>query len=250
VRREELYSLSSAGSTPDPELEQLFRDRVQLEFQPDTGAESLGEITYKVPEIVQEEEVEFRLFAASSKTRSSGNATRIRIRSLSVDDRPPGLVKPERAKSYYFRDSLSPAAEEQIRIAAVSGEDILARSKTPNPGCSLPWRVTTIQAASTISAQTATILLDQNDPARKKKRKGKKTRIAIRQNVAETSHNLEKEKRAAAEKELADRMKKAKRNREKKIKKRVRDKLKAQLANGEKVMNDVTAESEDTSNEE
>jgi hypothetical protein len=248
VRREDLYSPSSSSrSTPDPELEQLFRDRIQLEFSAATEFDTSRELGDTAQGADVEEEVEFRLFAPSSKATTNGHATKIRIRSPSVDNRPPGLIQPERAREYYFRDSLSPEAGEKLQVAAVSGEEVLARSKTPCPGRSLPWRVTTIAAEGTALVPSNLILPDQSDTMRKKKRKGKKARIAIRQKIAEDREKREKEKQAAAEKELADKIKKAKRNREKKLKKRARDKLKAKLADGEIAKDDLPGNAGDSS---
>lgn len=176
-------------------------------------------------ERAQSEEVEFRLFARPSATNDK-TTTRIRIESPSLDDGPAGLINPERPREYYFRDGLSPEGEHRLKIAAVSGEDVLARSHTKWPGCSLPWRVTTILSNGTpIQYPSA-----QSDAAKRKTRKGKKTRIAIRKKAVEERERKAKAEEGAAEKELAERAKRAKRNRDKKLKKRERDKAKKAAA--------------------
>lgn len=215
-----------------------------------TETENNGDIADNTKASDHEDEVEFRLFAPSAKADKTARATKIRIRSPSVDERPPGLIYPERARNYYFRDSLSPEAEEKIRKAAVSGDEVVARSRTPCPGAVLPWRVTTITVTGASTPLSTHILSAHSDTARKKKRKGKKSRIAIRQNNAEKRAKLEKEEQAAAEKAHTDKVKKAKRNREKKFKKRARDKLKANLVSGESVNTGVTAKTADSSDEE
>jgi hypothetical protein len=177
-----------------------------------------------VPEI-EDEEIEFRLFAPSKNSKDIG-IKKFRVHSPAADNRPPGLVNPERPRSYYFRDSLSPEAEKKIQVAAVSGDDVLARSKTPCPGWSMPWRVTVVTAKGVPISIPDPAIIQETDAIRKRRRKGKKSRIAIRQKLAKDRELMEKARAVAADKELHDRMKKAKRNREKKFKKRARDKLK------------------------
>lgn len=188
----------------------------------------------------QSEEVEFRLFARSPTTNEK-TTTRIRVASPSLSDRPAGLVHPERPREYYFRDSLSPEAEGRLKAAAVSGEDVLARSQTKWPGCVLPWRVTTILSIGKAMHQASTHV----DTAKKKTRKGKKTRIAIRKMAVEKYERKAKMEEAAAERALAERAKRAKRNREKKLKKREREKMNKALSKAE----DVAEISDDDSSE-
>jgi hypothetical protein len=242
VRREELHSPSSSRqSSPDLELAQLFRDHVKQNYEIISVPQDHSE--QKIIPEDEDEEVEFRLFAPSSKS-DTATITKFRLRSPATEDRPPGLVNPERPRNYYFRDSLSPVAEKQLQFAAVSGAEVLARSKTPYPGCSLPWRVTVITAEGRSTSTPDPKLLEETEEAKKKKkRKGKKARIAIRQKLAVERERLDKEKTLAAEKELRDKMKKAKRNREKKFKKRARDKLKKLKEEGSGNEDDAESES-------
>lgn len=188
------------------------------------------------------EELEFRLFARPSAS-SEKTTTRIRIGSPSLDDGPPGLVNSERPREYYFRDSLSPEAEHRLKLAAVSGEDVLSRSFTKWPGCQLPWRVTTILSTGTPIQHPSA----QLDTVKRKTRKSKKTRIAIRKKAVEVLERKAKAEESAAEKEFAEKVKRAKRNRDKKLKKRERDKAKkaAARAAGE----DVAESSDDAESE-
>jgi hypothetical protein len=158
-------------------------------------------------------------------------------------------MNPERPREYYFRDSLSPEAEERIKFAAVTGEDVLGRSQTKWPGCSLPWRVTTILSSGKPIQNASSKTLDQTEVARKKRRKGKKTRIAIRKKAVEERERKAKEQEGAAERELAERAKRAKRNRDKKLKKRERDKAKkaAARAAGEEVAESSGDDADDAS---
>lgn len=229
VRRDELYSPDpSPSSSPDPALAQAFLKSLGEKFvEKATSVSASAPVTEDKRE--QSEEVEFRLFATTS-TNNRKAITKIRVQSPSLEDKPAGLVNPERSREFYFHDSLSPEAEGRLKLVAVCGEDVLARSRTKWPGCALPWRVTTILSTGkpvhNISSQT----VKQTDVARRKRRKGKKTRIAVRKKAAEESERKGKENEGAAEKELAERAKRAKRNREKKLKKREREKAKRAAA--------------------
>ncbi|QDS76664.1 hypothetical protein FKW77_000098 [Venturia effusa] len=234
VRRHELYSPSpSRATSPDPALGQAFLHSLAGAFTETFPA------TAHVAEEPQSasEEVEFRLFANSSKEKTPA---RIRIQSPHHDNEPAGLTISERPRAYYFRDSLSPAQQYRLEIAAVSGEHVLVRSHTKWPGCSLPWRVTTIGSTG-IPLQVQTSSLDK---AKRKTRKSKKSRIAIRKKAIGARERKAEAEEATAAKELAERAKRAKRNREKKLKKRERDKLKktAAQAAGE----DLPANSDDS----
>jgi hypothetical protein len=231
VRRDDLYSPSqSPSSSPDPALGQAFLKSLRKRFA--ETVTSISVPSHVIDDEILSEEVEFRLFATTS-SKDEKTITKIRVQSPSLDDGPAGLVNPERPREYYFRDSLSPEAEGRLKLVAVSGEDVLARSHTKWPGCSLPWRVTTILATG---KQIPNISL-QTDVARKKTRKGKKTRIAIRKKAVEERERKENEQKNTMTKELEERVKRAKRNREKKLKKKERDKAKkaAARAAGEEV---------------
>ncbi|TID19891.1 Efflux pump [Venturia nashicola] len=217
VRRDELYTHSpSPSSSPDPSLGQAFLKSLGGDF-----TETFAATAHLGGGRPQSEELEFRLFARPS-TSTEKTTTRIRIESPSRDNRPAGLVHPERPREHYFRDGLSPEAERRLKITAVSGEDVLAQSHTKWPGCSLPWRVTTILARGRPIQHHSV----QSDTVKRKTRKGKKTRIAIRKKAVEARERKATAEVGAAEKELAERMKRAKRNRDKKLKKRERDKAK------------------------
>jgi hypothetical protein len=228
VRREELYSPSrSPSSSLDPGLDDLFRKSLRKTFAETAAPERTA--VHVIEDDRKSEEVEFRLFANPSKANES-KFTKIRVQSPSADDEPAGLVNPDRPKVYYFRDSLSPEASDRLKLAAVSGEDIIARSRTIWPGCALPWRVKTILSTGKPVFITSSDTVDQTELPRKKRRKGKKMRIAIRKKSAAERERLENEQKSAAHKELEERVKRAKRNRDKKLKKRERDKAKKAAA--------------------
>ncbi|KAI9709089.1 MAG: hypothetical protein M1820_003535 [Bogoriella megaspora] len=216
-----------------------------------------------------EEELEFRLFAPSAsrpsgpggsslETTTFARPQRIRLRSLSPSSQNQGFVVPERPLSYYFThpgdgDTVEEEAQrqrlEEYAAVAVNGEDVVVRSKTPWPGCALPWRVQHVRVRGTkglqgskhsdiitgegSEEQAALVLGDRSvttgvvsevlDSSRPKRRRlGKKSRIAKRKRL----------KREEG-KEVEERAKKSRRNREKKLKKRERDKVKKAKAKEE-----------------
>lgn len=218
MRREDLQSsLSTPRSSPDPELVDLFRNTQNDDF-------ALVEKSWQAshdPETQEEKEndmVSFRLFA-SAPTRTKEQI--IRIRSPSIETQKPGLIQPHRPQSYYFTGNDSHQLNAQFAIAAVDGNDIIARSKQACPGSRMPWRVAVIDPAQDQTGKSATMKTTStpgSEPAKKTK-PGKKHRIALRTKKAAS-------KAAAADKEIAEREKRTKRNREKKVKKREKEKAK------------------------
>ncbi|KAK7526457.1 uncharacterized protein IWZ02DRAFT_467907 [Phyllosticta citriasiana] len=217
VRRDELHSpASSLRSSPDPDLTDLFRAQLESRIelvdaqpqgvvQPAHGANDEGS---------EEEELEFRLFAGPTKSGggdAAPTAQKIRINSPDLENAEGGFVKPNRPDSYYFAEVPSEELLRQLETAAVTGDQKW-------PGCALPWKA---RKALGISGGVST-----EPAAAKKKRKGKKARIAIRTKLKARAEAKEAQEKAQAEKELAERAKRAKRNRDKKLKKRQRDKAK------------------------
>ena len=146
-----------------------------------------------------------------------------------MEEQAPGFVTPERPRSYYFHDSES--NEEQISRSqvAVSGQDVVARSKSAWPGCAMPWRVAVVDASGRhISRLSSHDVVDNVNSAQQKRRRraGKKRRIAIRTKLAAAKAVMAEAQKEAVEKEAAEREKRTRRNREKKIKKKERDKTK------------------------
>ena len=106
---------------------------------------------------------------------------------------------------------------------AVSGETILAWSKIPWPGCALPWKVhkITIKSEKKVAKPLEVCQLTTSEKSRRK-RAGKKKRIALRKKAQRDAEKAEE----ALKKEQEEREKKTRRNREKKIKKKMREKAK------------------------
>ena len=86
------------------------------------------------------------------------------------------------------------------------------------PGSELPWRVIVIKATDAKKAIAALPSVERSHA--KKKRYGKKRRIAIRKKTAGKAEKERLEKMSRVEKEAAEKEKRTRRNREKKVKKR------------------------------
>lgn len=86
------------------------------------------------------------------------------------------------------------------------------------PGSELPWRVIVISVTDAKKAIAALPSAERSNV--KKKRCGKKRRIAIRKKTAGKAEKKRLEKMSQVEKEAAEKEKRTRRNREKKVKKR------------------------------
>lgn len=182
----------------------------------------------------QEEEFEFRLFSTSSKTAAPAKV----ILAASDDEDAPqgegGFTVPVRPASYYLAGDVTPEQLERYRWAAVAGEDIILGARKRAWGLERPWRVVRLTvpkkslAGLPTTAQATLIHSSEGGepPAPKRKRPGKKRRIASR-----TKAKAEKEKREAEDKfkmskEEHLKEKKKRLNREKKLKRRAKEKEK------------------------
>ncbi|KAH7073527.1 hypothetical protein BKA63DRAFT_575783 [Paraphoma chrysanthemicola] len=218
VRREDLDSpVSSTRSTPDPAFEILLRARVAGEFiftDTDVAGDHQGKS--------DEDETELRLFAASATDAPTTHT--IRLSSPGAGDGEQGFVK-KKPRSYYFADEPTSEEETRLEAAAIDGKTILELAAQPWPGCALPWKVQRISAAGIrkeVLVGHPPGLVTVEDVAQKRKRKGKKTRIAIRKKMQATKDKREEQERLAKEKEEAGREKRTRRNREKKLKKKAK----------------------------
>ena len=191
---------------------------------------------------------DFRLFLRPSQAQIqtngldlSGRSQKVVIRSPTPDVREPGFLVPHKAETAYLTKDRTARQAEQFRRAAVTGEDIITRANqhcvswakiwhwisyanTPQPGCELPWRVTTIKSSG--RQNFAHESAPSEVQATRRKRAGKKRRIAIRKKDALKKKQRETEARLRAEKEAAEKEKRTRRNREKKVKRKAKEKSK------------------------
>lgn len=139
-----------------------------------------------------------------------------------------GKMTRGRPLSYYFVTDLSPEMKQQYEMAAVSGEDVIERSKIRAWGLELPWRVTTIKTnrkpASKRWGGAEAVAHVENDQPAKRKRPGKKRRTAMRIEARAKAQAEEAAKQKMAEKEEHTKDKKKRMNRLKKLRRRAKKK--------------------------
>jgi hypothetical protein len=133
-----------------------------------------------------------------------------------------------RPLSYYLATDLSPEKKQQYETAAVSGEDVIERSKVRAWGLELPWRVQTIKVTRKAVGQRkggaeAVAHVEDDQPA-KRKRPGKKRRTAMRIKARAKAQAVEAAKQKTAQKEEHIKDKKKRLNRLKKLRRRAKKK--------------------------
>ena len=173
----------------------------------------------EIPEEDIEDGFSFQLFAGGPTTIS-----KIRLDSPDLADVEPGLLQPNRPSAYYFTSPTSPEEQQNFKVAAISGQDLISSSKIPWPGMSYSWKVTHIPFCT----KRQRLLLQSSEQtyaklhaaAAKRTRPGKKARIAGRIKLAAVKVEQEAAKRAAETKEVLEKEKRIRRNREKKLKKK------------------------------
>lgn len=256
MRRDELYDSSSsdAGSgsrhvdaQEDAEVRAKLNERLASLLGLDLSA-SAPTFEHKESdrgEDVQEEEeeFEFRLFSTSSKTAAPAKV----ILAASDDEDAPqgegGFTVPARPTSYYVAGDPTPEQRARYRWAAVAGEDIVLGARKRAWGLEKPWRVIRMTVPNKSLAGLPTTAAPgtrdhaseggEQEAAVKRKRPGKKRRIATR-----IKAKAEKEKREAAEKYKMSKdehvkEKKKRLNREKKLKRRAKEREKKLATKGE-----------------
>lgn len=135
----------------------------------------------------------------------------------------------KKPQSYYFAEEMTSEDAAKLRAAAVSGETVVRMSRESWPGCALPWKVRTISAAGIrkdvlVGHPPTLVQLEEN--THRRRRKGKKSRIALRKKVEVAKLKEAERTRLVQEKEETEKEKRTRRNREKKVKKKARDKAK------------------------
>lgn len=226
--------------TEDTVLPSETTSILDVEFRDDFEYVDIADVNNKKAEEheqgADEDELDFRLFAngpSSTHPNPVDSIAKIRLQTPELSDREPGFVQPNRSADYYFSSPLSGLRKAQLEMAAVTGENLVARSKTPRPGSAYSWKVLHIPVSKArginLSPEVVTMqvrLQGTSSETTKRARPGKKARIKARIKLAAAkSREIERQKNAA-EKELADREKRTRRNREKKVKKKAREKAK------------------------
>ncbi|KAL8797843.1 MAG: hypothetical protein Q9195_000195 [Heterodermia aff. obscurata] len=164
------------------------------------------------------EEYEFQLFSKPKQPTQSLTRNKVLLRSPSPPSASPGFINVRRPDTYYFTGQLKKELQAQYQEAAISSLQLLQALDPSWPGSELPWRVIVIKATDAKKAIAALPLVERSNV--KKKRCGKKRRIAIRKKTAGKAEKERLAKMSQADKEAAEKEKRTRRNREKKVKKR------------------------------
>ncbi|EMD87543.1 hypothetical protein COCC4DRAFT_192823 [Bipolaris maydis ATCC 48331] len=243
VRRDELQSpTSSPRSSPDRNLEELFRSRIHSQFAYTTTEEVVEDAAHS-----DDDEAELRLFAAPSNAPAQTH--KIRLSSPTADSGEPGLIL-KKPRSYYFADEPTSDEEAAFQAAAMDGKGVLELSQLPWPGCALPWKVCKISPAGMrkeVLTGHPPMLTTVEERTHKRTRKSKKTRIAIRKKLQATKEKESEQARLAQEKLEAEREKKTRRNREKKLKKKAKEQAKKAVDGGNEETKEITGDAEGAS---
>jgi hypothetical protein len=242
VRRDELYRDGSDGDDgmhdeqEDAGIRAKLNERLSrmldLDLEPQISGDGGPE-----PMDQDEPELEFRLFSTSAPKVV-----------LPDDDefQGDGGILSARPTSFYLKD-FTPEERERFREVAVSYADITQGARQRAWGLEVPWRVTKITlkscSTSTVASQPGSKSKQQageDEEMGKRKRPGKKRRIALRIKDKERKEKerIRKEKEEANEKNRMTkeehlREKKKRLNREKKLKRRQKEKEKKMAGKGE-----------------
>ncbi|KAK1754772.1 hypothetical protein QBC47DRAFT_384909 [Echria macrotheca] len=244
VRRQDLYDSASErdDSSPDddvPEEEDDGQIRAELNARLASllslDLQSGGDITRQDDEKTlvdqrqqspedDEAEFEFRLFSTSGPSQKV-------VLAAEGEGKHDGPAFSSRPLSFYVRGELSAEEKAAFQFAAMTGDEVLAQSKTRAWGLELPWRVTRIVVSQPSGKPGATAECSSSI-SRGRKRPGKKGRIKLR-----IKDKARKEALAAAEKQKMTkeehlREKKKRLNREKKLKRRQKEKEKKMAVKG------------------
>lgn len=189
-----------------------------------------------------EEEFEFRLFSTSSKTAAPA---KVILAASDDEDAPQGegaFTVPVRPTSYYMAGDPTPEQRERYRWAAVAGEDIVLGARKRAWGLERPWRVIRLTVPNKSLAGLPTIARGtlayaseggEQETAVKRKRPGKKRRIATRIKAKAEKEKREAEEKHKMSKEEHLKEKKKRLNREKKLKRRAKEREKKLATKGE-----------------
>ncbi|UKZ57814.1 hypothetical protein TrVGV298_011675 [Trichoderma virens] len=189
------------------------------ESEPKTPAD---DSTFNQGGEVEDEAYAFRLFS------TAGPAPTVVLENY--DRVVEGKLLRGRPLSYYLVTDVSPEKKQQYEMVAVSGEDVLARSKVREWGLELPWRVTNIQVTRKARpGEGANLTRVDDEQQAKRKKPGKKRRIAMR-----TEARAKEQAEAAAKQKMAEKKEqvKEKKKRLNKLKK-ARRKAKRKAGKGE-----------------
>jgi hypothetical protein len=190
----------------------------------------------------QEEAFAFRLFSTSAPSQ--------KVVLPSQDDElyvPSARPIAPRPLSHYIRGPLTPLQQEQFRLAAVAGREVVRRARKERAwGLEVPWRVVTVRITADTGADAGAASAKvgaegeegSEEPGStmskiKKRRPGKKRRIVMRKREKAKREVEAAKERSLVTKEEHLKEKRKRLNREKKLKRRRKEKEKKMAAKGE-----------------
>lgn len=254
MRRDELYGSNSDtesdssqdGAEEDVELRAKLNERLSrllgLDLSapapidshgagPD-GAQRPGDAAE--PQEKQEEEFEFRLFSTSSRSAAPAKVVLDASDDEDAERAEGAFIVPSRPVSYYLAEP-TPEQREGYQYAAVTADDLIACAGKRAWGLEKPWRVLQITLSSgrpqegSSSAATSKPVEDRGDEGAKRKRPGKKRRIALR--IKTKAEKAQVDQKMSKEEHLKEKKKRL--NREKKLKRRAKEKEQRLAAKGQ-----------------
>jgi len=165
------------------------------------------------------------------------------------DDSEPqgeGAILKQRPVSFYLAKDLSEEQRQRFRAVAVSGDEVLARSQSRWWNMELPWKVTHITTTKKASSgqQGTAVLVSADTTEAKRKRPGKKRRIALRMKERAEKDKMKTAAQLKEEKEEQLKEKKKRLNRLKKLKRREKEREKKQAAKGGEGAADLGSDSD------
>lgn len=181
-----------------------------------------------------EEAYAFRLFSNSTSTP----------KVVLVDDEEDvstgegGMVGPGRPITYYLAPELGPEEKAMFAASALTADQVLEGARQRSWGLEVAWRVTKITVSMgksqtpAANSQPVTGTAVEED-RRKKRRPGKKRRVALRTKAKERKEKESEAERQRASKEEHLKEKKKRLNRERKLKRRQKEKEKKAAGGGE-----------------
>lgn len=171
------------------------------------------------------EEYDFCLFGGA------GAPTKV---VLEDDSRPTGDggLDARRPRTFYLAKEASEEEKERYLYAAVTGDQVLERSRQRWWGMEYPWRVTHITTTVKTGPDGKRQVQSSGDDKAKRRRPGKKTRLAMRKKERTNKQQAEDAEKKAEAKEEHIKEKKKRMNRLKKMRKRAKSKDQKLAAKG------------------
>lgn len=172
------------------------------------------------------EEYDFCLFGGADAA-----PTKVILEDESEPQGEGGLVT-QRPVSFYVAPELSQEQRQQLKVAAVTGDEVLARSHGRWYSMELPWKVTHITTKQKAGPRDQATSKDDPDTVAKRRRPGKKRRVALRMKERAKKDKTQTAAKQQEEKEDHIKEKKKRLNRAKKLKRREKEREKKLAAQG------------------